>query len=43
MLNVALHPLDHPDLEGCSKEIRHARSAFFHQILPFCILITLCM
>lgn len=28
MLNVALHPLDHPDLESCSRKSAHARSAF---------------
>src|SRR5271170_5853745 len=42
MLNVALHPLDHPELEGCSRKSAMPATPF-HQILPFCILITLCM
>jgi hypothetical protein len=28
MLNVALHPLDHPEVEGCSRKSAIARAAF---------------
>jgi len=35
MLNVALHPLDHPDFEGCSRKSAIARAAFFTRFYNF--------